>query len=191
MPPAKKSADAAASSAPPDDIPNLDLSGLSPKQWLYVQVLQEMLDKRQTPTITACCAIAKVHRSTVWDWWKSPAFLRALARVFRAHVESSPRDAMVDYAVQVQAMAGSPMAIEANLRRRQLWDPGFGDATIGGGPPGSAAGAQATAQIVFMGLPPPPDEATRARLNPPPGSAMILRDGVLMDASLLPTPEKK
>lgn len=154
---------------------------------MYLLVVQEFLEQRRVPRIGDCCKEARVHRVTAWRWFKDPTFLRHYARIFRAHVDA--RDAMVDFAVQTSAMLGSMKAAELNLRRRGLYDGPIPDGPIGGGPPGTGAGGVAVG-VTFVGLPQPPDAAQRARLQPPPGSAMILTaTGVLEDAT--PAPKGK
>jgi hypothetical protein len=150
---------------------NIRARDLTAAQWAYVAALQELLDTGRVPTVTACCAAAKIHRTTVWRWFQRAEFLQALDRVLAARLD--PRDRLVDYAVQRQAMEGRTLAIEANLRRRGLWDGPAVD--LPPGTTGTAAGASAVASVTFVGLPAPPTPAQANAVNPPPGANYVYR----------------
>jgi hypothetical protein len=142
---------------------NIDARAFTPRQWAYLLTYLEFLNRGIVPTLEQCCTACKVHRTTIWRWYQKERFHDAMSRIMKAHVDA--RDSLVDHAVQSQAMRGSATAIEANLRRRDLWDGGHritDDVPTVGGHQGGI--------VNFYGLPQPPSRDERDRLNPPPGS---------------------
>lgn len=123
----------------------------------------DFLDQKRIPRVSEVAKECKVNRITIWRWYQSPKFLKALDTIMG--VQLDPRNRFVDYRIQNACMDGNPKAWEANLRSRGIWDGrGVSDGGNGTGAPA------AVASVTFVGLPPPPNPANAAKMLPPPGA---------------------
>lgn len=136
---------------------------LTAKQWDYLSTLEEFVAAGKPITQESVGQVARCDRRSISRWRRDPVFLRASAQVLRAHTHVDVE--LAHRANLRQVLMGSTKAYEALLRRLGQWDAMPPElAPTGGGPPGSAAGAQAVAQVNFFGLPQPPNAAQRAAL---------------------------
>lgn len=140
---------------------------LTPTQHRYVAECLEQAERGQCLSVRETSKKAHVSRESVAQWRKDPKFLWLATQVVLAAVHYG--DVLVDRAVQVQAIGGRPSAVEANLRRRGLWNGGAGEM----GEPG-APSAAAAVSVTFVGLPEPLSPAAANAMNPPPGSNKVL-----------------
>lgn len=142
---------------------------LTRKQELYLDEFVAQVDRSQLLADTETAKKLRISRQTVSGWYRDASFRSRVSKILREE-NNDIWDHLVDRAVARRAIMGRPKDVEANLRRRGLWNDGpFQDVL-----PGDAAGAAAVANVTFIGLPEPPSpQEVRAR-NPPQGANWVI-----------------
>lgn len=153
------------------------VSLLTENQWAYLCAMLDLVERRQMPSVTACCTAIGIDRTTAWRWHQQENFLKAKAKVMEGMIAA--RVPVVDFAIQQGALQGNAKSVEAYLRMTGRWNDG-GPLELGmpsAGAPTSTTtnnGVQ-IGHVTFVGLPAPPTPQQAAALNPPMNANYVLQ----------------